>query len=115
MTTAGVVEMAELAQTVHVDGAVLDYVARLIEGTREDPQTSLGASVRGGLALVRCARVHAAAQGRAFVIPDDIKDLAVAVLAHRLVLDPEADFLGATTIQVVERVLSATPPPVARA
>jgi len=115
VTTAGVVEMAELAQTVHVDGSVLDYVARLIEGTREDPQTALGASVRGGLALVRVARVQAAAAGRAYVVPDDVKELAVPVLAHRLVLDPEADFLGATTTQVVERVLSATPPPVARA
>jgi MoxR-like ATPase len=94
---------------------VLDYVARLVEGTREDPQTSLGASVRGGLALVRCARVAAAADGRPFVIPDDVKDLAVPVLAHRLVMDPEADFVGATATQVVERVLSATPPPVARA
>jgi MoxR-like ATPase len=115
VTTAGMVEMAELAHTVHVDGSVLDYVARLIEGTREDPQTALGASVRGGLALVRCARVAAAAAGRPYVIPDDVKELAVPVLAHRLVLDPEADFLGATSIQVVERVLSATPPPVARA
>jgi MoxR-like ATPase len=49
------------------------------------------------------------------VIPDDVKDLAVPVLAHRLVMDPEADFVGATATQVVERVLSATPPPVARA
>jgi MoxR-like ATPase len=115
ITTEVMVQMADLAQTVHVDGAVLDYVARLVEGTREDPQTSLGASVRGGLALVRCARVAAAADGRPFVIPDDVKDLAVPVLAHRLVMDPEADFVGATATQVVERVLSATPPPVARA
>ncbi|HEY0214810.1 MAG TPA: MoxR family ATPase [Cellulomonas sp.] len=115
VTTEGMIQMADLAQTVHVDGAVLEYVARLLEGTREDPQTSLGASVRGGLALVRCARVAAAADGRAYVVPDDIKELAVPVLAHRLVLDPEADFVGATAVQVVERVLASTPPPVARA
>lgn len=115
VTTAGVVEMADLARTVHADGAVLDYVARLLEATREDPQTALGASVRGGLALVRCARVVAAAAGRPYVLPDDVKDLAVPVLAHRLVLDPEADFLGATAVQVVERALASTPPPVARA
>ncbi|GIG26960.1 AAA family ATPase [Cellulomonas denverensis] len=113
--TDDVVRMAELAQGVHVDGAVLDYVARLLEGTRDDPQTSLGASVRGGLALVRCARVAAAAAGRAYVVPDDVKDLAVPVLAHRLVMDPEADFLGATAIDVVRRALDSTPPPVARA
>ncbi|WP_169164997.1 AAA family ATPase [Cellulomonas taurus] len=113
--TEDVVRMADLAQGVHVDGAVLDYVARLLEVTRDDPQTSLGASVRGGLALVRCARVLAAASGRGYVVPDDIKELAIPVLAHRLVLDPEADFLGATTRDVVQRALDSTPPPVARA
>lgn len=113
--TEDVVRMADLAQGVHVDGAVLEYIARLLEATRDDPQTSLGASVRGGLALVRCARVAAAASGRAYVLPDDVKDLAIPVLAHRLVMDPEADFLGATSLDVVQRALDSTPPPVARA
>ncbi|HEY0185858.1 MAG TPA: MoxR family ATPase [Cellulomonas sp.] len=115
VSTAEIVRMADLAQTVHAGGAVLDYVARLIEGTRADPQTALGASVRGGLALVRCARVAAAADGRGYLIPDDVKSLAVPVLAHRLVLDPEADFVGATATQVVDRVLERTPPPAERA
>lgn len=113
--TDDVVTMAETAAQVHVDGSVLDYVARLLEATRDDPQTALGASVRGGLALVRCARVQAVAAGRTYVVPDDVKELAVPVLAHRLVLDPEADFLGATTTQVVRRAVDATPPPTTRA
>ncbi len=113
-TTATVLEMAQLARGVHIDAAVLDYISRLIEVSRADAQTSLGASVRGGLALVRCARVWAAAAGRAYVLPDDVKELAVPVLAHRLVLDPEAEFAGVTQEQVVERLLASTAPPVTR-
>ncbi|MGN8245118.1 AAA family ATPase [Cellulomonas soli] len=114
ITTQAVGTMADLAQTVHIDASVLDYVARLTEATRDDSQTALGASVRGGLALVRCAKVWAAATGREYVVPDDIKDLAQPVLAHRLVLDSEAEFAGVTAEQVLSRVLSDVAPPVLR-
>ncbi|MBF0686908.1 MAG: MoxR family ATPase [Cellulomonas sp.] len=114
ITTQAVGTMADLALTVHVDPAVLDYVARLLEATRDDPQTSLGASIRGGLALVRCAKVAAAADGRDYVLPDDIKVLGQAVLAHRLVLDSEAEFAGVTATEVVARVLSQVAPPALR-
>jgi MoxR-like ATPase len=115
ITTEVVGTMADLAQTVHVDPVVLDYVARLLEATRDDAQTSLGASVRGGLALVRCAKVWAAAQGREYVTPDDVKELAQPVLAHRLVLDVEAEFAGVTTVEVLDRLLDQVAPPVLRA
>lgn len=115
ITTKAVADMADLAGSVHIDAAVLDYVARLLEATREDAQTSLGASVRGGLALVRCSKVWAASDGRGFVVPDDIKALAVPILAHRLVLDTEAEFAGVTSVQVIERIVAATPPPAQRA
>ncbi|GIG39918.1 AAA family ATPase [Cellulomonas phragmiteti] len=114
ITTQAVGTMADLALTVHVDDAVLDYVARLLEATRDDPQTSLGASIRGGLALVRCAKVAAAADGRDYVLPDDIKVLGQAVLAHRLVLDSEAEFAGVTATEVVARVLGQVAPPALR-
>ncbi|MGO1317779.1 MAG: AAA family ATPase [Cellulomonadaceae bacterium] len=114
VTHEAVGDMADMAAGVHVDAAVLDYVARLAEGTRTDSQTRLGVSVRGCLALVRCAKVWAAAQGRAFVIPDDVKDLAEPVLAHRIVLDVEAEFAGVTTSQVLGTVMSTTAPPVER-
>jgi MoxR-like ATPase len=115
ITTQAVGTMADLAQTVHIDEVVLDYVARLTEATRDDAQTSIGASVRGGLALVRTAKVWAAASGREYVIPDDVKDLAQPVLAHRLVLDTEAEFAGVTAIDVLARILEQTAPPVLRA
>jgi len=114
ITTQAVGTMADLALTVHVDDAVLDYVARLLEATRDDPQTSLGASIRGGLALVRCGKVWAAADGRDYVLPDDIKVLAQAVLAHRLVLDSEAEFAGVTATEIVARVLGQVAPPALR-
>ncbi|MBO3086845.1 AAA family ATPase [Cellulomonas dongxiuzhuiae] len=114
ITTQAVGTMSDLALTVHVDEAVLDYVARLLEATRDDPQTSLGASIRGGLALVRCAKVAAAADGRDYVLPDDIKVLGQAVLAHRLMLDSEAEFAGVTATEVVARVLDQVAPPALR-
>ncbi|MBO1752409.1 MoxR family ATPase [Actinotalea sp. BY-33] len=114
ITTGAVADMAVLASTVHTDAAVLDYVARLCEATRVDAQTALGVSVRGGISLVRCAKVWAASQGRGYVIPDDIKLLAEPVLAHRIILDTEAEFAGVTSTQVVGRILADTEPPAAR-
>lgn len=114
VTTRAVAEMADLAASVHTDESVLDYVARLAAATREDPQAALGVSVRGALALVRCAKVWAASQGRVYVIPDDVKLLAEPVLAHRMILDTEAEFAGVTQRQVLGRILAATRPPAAR-
>ena len=114
ITTNAVAEMASLADGVHTDSAVLDYVTRLVEATRADPRAALGVSVRGALALVRCGKVWAASQGRAYVIPDDIKLLAEVVLSHRIILETEAEFSGATSQQVVAGVLAATVPPAAR-
>ncbi len=114
ITTQAVGEMAVLAASTHVEDSVLDYVARLTEATREDAHTVVGASVRGSLALVRCAKVWAASQGRTYVLPDDIKMLAEPVLAHRLILDTEAEFAGVRAREVVARILADTEPPVTR-
>ncbi|MGI6879083.1 AAA family ATPase [Microbacterium sp. gxy059] len=115
ITTEAVADMADLAATVHVDAAVLRYTADLAEATRADQDTRLGVSVRGALAMIRLAKVWAAAQGRHYVIPDDIKVLAQPVWAHRLVMDPEAEFSGVAASTVVQRVLSDVPAPQNRA
>lgn len=104
-----IVKLIELAKTVHVDNDINDYVARIVEATRFAPEVRLGASVRGALALIRAARVHAASQGRHYVIPDDVKALADAVLSHRLVLDPEAEFDGVTAQNVVGKIVIDLP------
>ena len=115
ITTHAVADMADLASTTHVDDAVLDYVAQLCEATREAGETRLGVSVRGALAMVRIAKVWAAAEGRNYVLPDDIKELAPAVWTHRFVMDPEAEFAGATPQAVLARVLADTAAPQQRA
>jgi MoxR-like ATPase len=111
VTADAVLEMAEQARHVHVDPSVNDYVSRLVEATRTTTEVRLGVSVRGALALIRSAKTLAAASGRHYVIPDDVKSLAEPVLAHRLLLDPEAEFDGVTTSGVVGQLLLETPPP----
>jgi len=106
ITTQAVADMADLAATAHIDTAVLEYISRLCEETRNAPETRLGVSVRGALAMVRAAKVWAASQGRNFVLPDDIKELASVVWTHRFVMDPEAEFSGATAEAVLTRILT---------
>jgi MoxR-like ATPase len=111
VTADAVLEMADQARHVHVDPSVNDYVSRLVEATRSATEVRLGASVRGALALIRSAKTLAAASGRHYVIPDDVKSLAEPVLAHRLLLDPEAEFDGVTTSGIIGQLLLETPPP----
>jgi MoxR-like ATPase len=111
VTADVVVEMANLARTVHVDPTINDYVGRIVEATRTATEVRLGASVRGALALIRTAKTLAAASGRHYVVPDDVKALTEPVLAHRLVIDPEAEFDGVTASSIVSQILIETPPP----
>ena len=111
VTADAVLEMAQMARTVHVDPSVNDYVSRLVESTRGATEVRLGVSVRGALALVRAAKTLAAASGRHYVVPDDVKSLAEPVLSHRLVLDPEAEFDGVTPSSVIGQLLLETAPP----
>lgn len=106
-----IIEMGKAARTVHVDPSINDYVSRLIDATRTAVEVRLGVSVRGALALIRTAKTLAAANGRHYVIPDDVKSLAEPVLAHRLVLDPEAEFDGVTAPSVIAQLLIETAPP----
>ncbi len=115
VTTTVVADMIDLAATAHVDAAVLDYVAALTEHTRESSDTRLGVSVRGAMAITRAAKAWAASRGRNYVLPDDVKSLAQPVLAHRIVLDPEAEFSGVTGERVVERAIADVPAPQERA
>ncbi|HUT75386.1 MAG TPA: MoxR family ATPase [Armatimonadota bacterium] len=100
----------ELAgQTVRDE--MITYVADLARRTRESPRTILGASPRAAVALMRCAQVRAAVQGRTFVIPDDVQDMAHPVLRHRIILRPEAEIEGLTAEGLIDGVISAVPVP----
>jgi MoxR-like ATPase len=111
ITATAVAQMAALADEVHVDAAILAYVSRLAEESRRHPQIRLGLSVRGALAYVRCAKTWALADGRTYVVPDDIKELAVPILCHRLLLDAEASFSGVTIEQVIAQIFGDIAPP----
>ncbi|QQM67710.1 AAA family ATPase [Actinomyces weissii] len=110
-----VASMADLAAENHVERSVLAYIAQLARATREFPQTRIGVSTRGAIGMTRAVKVWAAAQGRPYVLPADVKDLAEVVWAHRLVMDPDAEFAGATAQDVVARALAEVPAPQGRA
>lgn len=110
-TPESIMTMAELSRGVYVNTLVLDYIARIVEATRNATQVRLGSSVRGALALTRASKTWALAHGRDYVTPDDVKGLAEAVLAHRIILDVEAEFDGITPQAVIGQILLDTEPP----
>jgi MoxR-like ATPase len=103
--------LAAIAQTVAVDDGILDYITDITGRTRVQRSIYLGASPRASIALLTTARVCAASDGRSFVIPDDVKRLAPAVLRHRLVLHPDAEIEGMTTDDCVQSILREAPVP----
>ncbi len=111
VTPQALVGMADLAASVYVDALVLDYIARLVDGTRAADEVRLGVSIRGALALTKSSRSRAISQGRTYVTPDDVKALAVSVLSHRLILHPDAEFDGVTPEAVIGQVLLDVAPP----
>jgi MoxR-like ATPase len=114
VTSNVIVEMAALADEVHVDPAILAYISRIAEESRRHVSIKLGLSVRGCLAFVRCAKTWAASQGRTHVIPDDVKLISHPILCHRLLLTAEAQFANITVDQVITQILSEVAPPAER-
>ena len=106
-----IITMADLARAVYVNPMLADYIARLVEATRTATQVRMGVSVRGARSLIKAAKTWAIAHGRVYVTPDDVKSLADVVLAHRLVLDPEAEFDGVTASAVIGQVVLDVVPP----
>jgi len=99
------VDMIEWAKDVAVSEEILYYVIDLVQATRTDPALAMGASSRASQSLMRAARVMAASQGRDDVLPDDVKALVQAVLAHRLVLTPDAQLRDETVEGVIDRII----------
>ncbi|HWO66778.1 MAG TPA: MoxR family ATPase [Umezawaea sp.] len=103
----------EEVRTSHVDVAVCEYAVRIAAATREHTAVRWGASPRGSIALVRAAQAVAAIDGRLFITPDDVKSVAEPVLAHRLVLTPDAELSRRRPAEVVAEVLDAVAVPAA--
>jgi MoxR-like ATPase len=118
VTIAPVVSRTELLamqaslEDVHVAPVVERYIVDLVQATRADHRVALGASPRGTLALLKLARARAAPERRDFVLPDDVKAMAVPALAHRLVLKPELWAARVSAVQVVDGLLARVPAPV---
>ena len=111
MSSADVAAMITEAQSVEVSPAAEDYIISLATFTRESPEVRLGVSPRGSLALLRAARVVAAANGRSFVAPEDVKSLVPSVVTHRIIVTPEAELTGHSPADVVTKALAAVPVP----
>jgi MoxR-like ATPase len=110
-TPEEVISTQEAAKSIYVDQLVRQYIVSLVEATRSHREVSLGASPRASLGLFRTARALALVRDRDYVIPDDVKLLAPAVIAHRLVLSPSARMRGVQSIDVVNDLLSNVPVP----
>jgi MoxR-like ATPase len=111
MTPEDFLALQNLVSQIRCDEAVTDYAVRLCRATRTAPVLECGAGPRGSLSLIRCARARALLEGRDFIIPGDIKILAVPVLAHRLTLSAEGELEGLTEIRMVEQILSTIEAP----
>lgn len=104
--------LADHAGAVFTAPGIKRYLVQIANATRDHPSLVLGMSTRATLALQRASRVRAASQGRDYVLPDDVKQLAVPVLAHRLLLNPQARARGTPAAQILDEVMSSVPAPV---
>jgi MoxR-like ATPase len=103
--------LVKMARDVHVAPTLKRYVVEIAESTRNHPDVYLGASPRASLYLLKASRAMAASRGRDYVVPDDIKDIALFVLAHRIILSPEAQMRGAEAEDVLDGLLGRVPIP----
>ena len=115
VTSPGQVQaMADMARALHVAPSLKGYLVDLAEATRRHPSLALGISPRATLAVQRAARARGASMGRDYVVPDDVKAIFLPVLAHRLVLRPEAAVSGIAATEVLAQVLASVPVPTRR-
>lgn len=114
-TTEDVLRLQETVKSVYVDPMIKEYIVSIVEATRKHPQVYLGASPRGSLALYHASQALAFLRDRDFVIPDDVKALAEATLAHRIILNPAASVKDVSGRTVVAEVMDTIPVPGSRA
>ena len=111
VTTSEIVEMQEQVKTVRVDRSIAEYILQIIDTTRSDSRLRLGVSPRGSLMLYRTAQARARLLDRDFVLPEDVRALAVPTLAHRIQLDTKSRYGGQLPQQIIQDALDKTPVP----
>jgi MoxR-like ATPase len=108
---AHILACRQLVRAITLDEAIIGYIEAIVWTTRQVPDLLLGASPRAAIALLQGAKALAALDGRAYVVPDDVKTLAAPVLRHRLIVRPEAELAGITAEVIIGRVLASVPVP----
>jgi MoxR-like ATPase len=106
-----VLYLQEMVENVYVSDEIKEYIVRIVTATRKAPEVEVGASVRGSLALLKLSRARALMQGRDFVIPDDVKYVAIPALRHRLILKPEFWLKGIKPDHILDKILKEVPVP----
>lgn len=114
LNSEDIVEMQKEVENVYVDESIDDYIVNIVVKSREDNNVRLGVSPRGAIALYKAVKGYAYIKGRNYVLPDDVKNLAREVLAHRIILRPEAKVQGITEKDVLDDILMTTRVPVVK-
>jgi len=115
VSAEALLQAQEAVKEVHIDDQIKEYIVELVNTSRKHPDIYLGASPRGSLALYKTAQAKAAVEGRDYVIPDDVKALAIPALAHRLIVSPAARIKNVDARVVVQAILDSVPVPGTRA
>ncbi len=111
VTREDLLEARRIVENIHIEDALLDYIAQLTVTTRRDPGMYLAASPRASLALMQGAKAFAAMSGRDYVVPEDIRHVSIPVLRHRLMLTPEREMEGGDLDSTIRNLIDATPVP----
>lgn len=106
LTAADIVAMKLYTQQVHVEKNLVQYIAQIVQETRNNPMLFLGASPRASLALLNASKAFALIQGRDFISPEDVKYLALPILRHRVILSPEKEMEGISTDEIVDQLIN---------
>lgn len=111
LTRDEVLEEIKIVRDIRVEDSVYEYVASIVEETRKHPAVRLGASPRAAIAIIKAAKAWAYIEGRTYVIPDDVKAVALSVLVHRVLVKPELEIRGVSAKDVVLEILTKVPVP----
>lgn len=105
-TSEDILNCRQQVQNIKIEDDLMDYIINIVSGTRKNPVVDIGSSPRGSIALLQCSKAYAAYSGRDYVIPEDIKKVAIPVLRHRIILKPELEIEGVGPEQVLSDILS---------
>jgi len=106
-----IIEMQKAIRKIHIDDDLQNYIVKIVESTRSEQRVEVGISPRGSIALFKLSKAHAAYTGRDYVVPDDIKSVALPALSHRLILKPESRVRGVKAENIIKDIIRRIPVP----